>query len=79
MGKPNRSRPAIEGGQAVDAVVTITVSQGKDQGELTGMLEIVNGQFVEAVAINPTVPIAIPAPTSQGVTISPVATAAVGN
>ena len=61
----------------MNAVVAVTVSNRDDQRQLARVLETIGGQLVDAVAIDPVFTMAIPAPESQKVTKSAVATAAV--
>ena len=63
----------VQDGKSVDGIVAVAVGNGDDQGELTAMLEGVGGEFVEAVSIDPTFAVTIPAPESQGVKIGTVA------
>jgi len=57
--------------------VAVAVGHGDDQGQLAAVLEIIGGQFVEAVTIDPALAVAVPTPKGQGVVIGPVAVAAI--
>jgi hypothetical protein len=66
----------VEGDQAVDTVVAVTVSYGDKQRQLAAMEEAVGSEFVETVTIDPALAVAVPAPESQRVTIGTLAGAA---
>jgi hypothetical protein len=59
----------VEGGQGVDGIVAVAVGDRDQQGELTAMLEGVGDEFVETVAIDPTLAVVIPAPERGGVPV----------
>ena len=54
----------VESGKSVDRIVTVAVGNGDHQRKLAAMLEGVGGEFVEAVAIDPALAVAVPAPES---------------
>jgi hypothetical protein len=59
----------VESGEGVDGIVTVAVGDGNHQGELAAMLEGVRGEFVEAVAVDPALTVAVPAPESKRIAI----------
>ena len=59
----------IEGCQAMDAVVAVTVGDGDHERQLTGVLGAVGGELVQAVAIDPALAVAVPAPEGPRVTV----------
>jgi hypothetical protein len=67
--KPEGLASVVESGKSVDRIVAVTVSNGDHQGELTVMLERIGGQLVEAVAVDPALTIAVPAPERERITI----------
>ena len=75
--KPKGLPSVVECSESVDGIVAVAVGNGDHQRKLTAMLEGVGGEFVEAVAIDPTLAIVIPAPESQRITIKAQARAAV--
>ena len=68
-GEPTGFPSVVEGGKSVDGIVTVAVGDGNHQGKLTAMLEGVGGEFVETVAVDPALAVAVPAPQSQGITV----------
>jgi hypothetical protein len=60
---------AIEGREAVDAVVAAAIGHGNDERQLTAMLKAVGSEFVEAVTVDPTFAAAIPAPEGVSVVV----------
>lgn len=59
----------VESGESVDGIVAVAVGDGNRQGELAAMLEGVGGKFIEAVAVDPALTIAVPAPESERIAI----------
>ncbi|NIV38986.1 MAG: hypothetical protein GWN58_59070 [Anaerolineae bacterium] len=47
--------------------MAVAVGQGDDERQLAAMLEAVGGEFVDAVAVDPALAVAVPAP--QGVSV----------
>ena len=54
----------VESGKSVDGIVTVAVGNGDHQRKLAAVLEGVGGEFVEAVAVDPALAVAVPAPES---------------
>jgi hypothetical protein len=54
----------VESGKRVDGIVAVAVGYGDHQRKLAAMLEGVGGEFVEAVAVDPALAVAVPAPES---------------
>jgi len=67
--EPKGLTSVVESGKSVDGIVAVAVGNGDDQGKLTAMIERVGGEFVEAVAIDPALTVAVPAPESERITI----------
>jgi hypothetical protein len=68
--EPKGLASVVESGEGVNGIVTVAVGNGDHQRELAAMLEGVGGEFVEAVAVDPALAIAIPTPKRKRIAIS---------
>lgn len=67
--KPEGLASVVESSKSVDGIVAVTVGNGDCQRELAAMQEGVGGEFIEAVAVDPALTVAVPAPESERIAI----------